>query len=935
MSSKNHIVQSELPLSQDFSLLKEEGLALIKKSTGYSWTNFNDSDSGVTILDQVVYALTELGYCDHFSIKDLLTDRSGQIQFQDQFFKPDDIFTTAPVLESDYVFYLVDQVPAIKNADLIPKMAHGFPAIRYYDSYLLRADLNKNNDLLEFAAHGQLQKVRNIGEVFSQPKVLKPLKYTLTATLELEKECSPSEVIDKILVAVRQFTFPYLEQKGYKQLIAEGVGTGELFDGPKLTNGWIYPENSTCRKQQIKALDIIRIVGAIEGVKSISGLSFLSVLGTDDLGAITAGQIDAFEQAIPVLELTTDQVIKNLKIIQNEKEIAYRKQSGKLYQSNLQDLNALDHISASLELIPEEPIGRFQDVSDYFSIQETFPAIFKVGLNSPGEKAEPYAIAQSNQLKGYLMAFDQVIANQFAQLANISKLYSFRNSPYGDPISRDKYDRNTKLFYRGFSSFPVPYKQFCPTYFYQPLYGIPHIKSVMSDYDMHYSFFQEHSQKKKEHLAWKRYKEDPYNPYAHHMMEIMEEDTEADLRRNRMLNHLLARHGELDEDYGIYLDDTDYDGSLIRTGIVTKSNLLINLDKLTYNRFKGYNYIGGNSIKDLSKSIDKVLLAALFNDGVYDSRKIENDLDVTLSDTVNYSGFELRLNMMLGLESHLRDVLVIGESMLPQSSIEKFPDTELTLKNNELMLSTGDVMLLSQLTESTDKESKTVVLKRMLLQLQWLITERKGSVLIEPQLLLKSASFIIIVFQSEEANELPKASENLSFTEFSEVNLDDLQRQLLKPEEKPSIKMSSARAAMIHAETEGVDFSDDENMPNGIVVIAQWKTADKSTVTVNLNQALFKVNTLGVLPSYVSKWNATSYRQKLDRYASENLPLGVINHWIYASCDQLTSFIPFYVKWHNAMLYSSEKKKEKAHVAAEISAAGELVKVLVQLTKNA
>ena len=76
----------------------------------------------------------------------------------------------------------------------------------------------------------------------------------------------------------------------------------------------------------------------------------------------------------------------------------------------------------------------------------------------------------------------------------------------------------------------------------------------MSDYDMHFSFFQEHSEKKKKYLSWKRYKEDPYNPYAHHLMEIMEDDKEADGRRNKMLNHLLARHGEFDQNYGNYLD---------------------------------------------------------------------------------------------------------------------------------------------------------------------------------------------------------------------------------------------------------------------------------------------------------------------------------------------------------------------------------------------
>lgn len=66
MSKINHIINTPLPKSQDFESLKAEGLAYIQQYGGKDWTNLNASDPGVTILEQVCYALTELGYCNDF-----------------------------------------------------------------------------------------------------------------------------------------------------------------------------------------------------------------------------------------------------------------------------------------------------------------------------------------------------------------------------------------------------------------------------------------------------------------------------------------------------------------------------------------------------------------------------------------------------------------------------------------------------------------------------------------------------------------------------------------------------------------------------------------------------------------------------------------------------------------------------------------------------
>ena len=58
-----YIIDEPLPDALNFAVLKRDGIKQLQTLSGKVWTNYNDSDPGVTILDQLCYALTELGYC--------------------------------------------------------------------------------------------------------------------------------------------------------------------------------------------------------------------------------------------------------------------------------------------------------------------------------------------------------------------------------------------------------------------------------------------------------------------------------------------------------------------------------------------------------------------------------------------------------------------------------------------------------------------------------------------------------------------------------------------------------------------------------------------------------------------------------------------------------------------------------------------------------
>ena len=66
-------------LDLDYETMRLDALALLQKLSGNLWTDFNTHDPGVTLLEGIVFALSELGYKTGFDIEDYLTDKTGKI----------------------------------------------------------------------------------------------------------------------------------------------------------------------------------------------------------------------------------------------------------------------------------------------------------------------------------------------------------------------------------------------------------------------------------------------------------------------------------------------------------------------------------------------------------------------------------------------------------------------------------------------------------------------------------------------------------------------------------------------------------------------------------------------------------------------------------------------------------------------------------------
>ena len=92
------------PPSMDYALLRREGLRHIERLGSAVWTDFNSHDPGVTMLEVLCYALTDLGYRMQLPDSDLFIPSDNRKAF----FTAAEILPNAPVTALDFRKILID-----------------------------------------------------------------------------------------------------------------------------------------------------------------------------------------------------------------------------------------------------------------------------------------------------------------------------------------------------------------------------------------------------------------------------------------------------------------------------------------------------------------------------------------------------------------------------------------------------------------------------------------------------------------------------------------------------------------------------------------------------------------------------------------------------------------------------------------------------------
>src|SRR5687767_6487291 len=127
MSTMSDVIlkNPDLLPSEDYYRLRREGIGFIEQMGSAHWTDYNTHDPGITILEALCYAITDLSYRTGWKIEDILSPEIPSIDklmpFPNQaFFTARNILTVNPWTTDDFRRWLID-LEFIRNAWLVCK----------------------------------------------------------------------------------------------------------------------------------------------------------------------------------------------------------------------------------------------------------------------------------------------------------------------------------------------------------------------------------------------------------------------------------------------------------------------------------------------------------------------------------------------------------------------------------------------------------------------------------------------------------------------------------------------------------------------------------------------------------------------------------------------------------------------------------------------
>ncbi|MCW5619324.1 MAG: hypothetical protein KIS65_08965, partial [Nitrosomonas sp.] len=120
-------IQSD-PDALDFAALRKDAITLVQDLCGDHWTDYNLHDPGVTILEQLCFALTDLSYRSGFPVQDYLTGDQTRIDYEKlALHPPHEILPSSAVTSADYEKMMYDAVPEIDQIRFVSDISghHG------------------------------------------------------------------------------------------------------------------------------------------------------------------------------------------------------------------------------------------------------------------------------------------------------------------------------------------------------------------------------------------------------------------------------------------------------------------------------------------------------------------------------------------------------------------------------------------------------------------------------------------------------------------------------------------------------------------------------------------------------------------------------------------------------------------------------------------
>src|SRR5690554_4670930 len=286
----------------NYEKLREKGISVLQNIASSTWTDHNIHDPGITILEFLCFALTDLSYRASYSIPDLLASNpENEEGISSHFLSAKQIFPNKAVTANDYRKLLID-IEKVKNAWIVPKTKTAFadlfhkklslkqPLSKRWESFEVRGfyDVWLEFDIqvapdekedIKAVARDVLMRNRNLSEDFLSIGEIGQEQFRLCSEIELEADADPIEVLSQVFFNIRLHLNPLIRFYRLDELFEKGISADRIFEGPLLQHGFIVDEEleNANLKTEIHLSDIMPQILSVEGVKNILEIIFTPV----------------------------------------------------------------------------------------------------------------------------------------------------------------------------------------------------------------------------------------------------------------------------------------------------------------------------------------------------------------------------------------------------------------------------------------------------------------------------------------------------------------------------------------------------------------------------------------------------------------------------------------------------------------------------------
>jgi hypothetical protein len=234
------------------------------------------------------------------------------------------------------------------------------------------------------------------------------------------------EVLEaRIWYEIDKYLNPRVNFYSERELREEGRATEEIFDGPRLSGGFIKTEELQASEMRSKvfASDVINLIMDVEGVVNLTNFSMTKY---NEWG-VPSERNKKWEISISTgsKPLFSQSKSKTLFLKQGVPFITRKSETRELFEG----LKMADvRIRVSAKGSPDFSNSTNRSLNKFISVVNELPQLYGVSIDGLPSTVNLIRKNSAKQLKGYLMLFDQLLTNYLAQLNKFKSWVSLDNT---------------------------------------------------------------------------------------------------------------------------------------------------------------------------------------------------------------------------------------------------------------------------------------------------------------------------------------------------------------------------------------------------------------------------------------------------------------------------------------------------------------------------